>query len=553
MDFGFFDALGPIGTPTQEQLLWKSIEEGLAVAAGQIEDDTPRTLVRSTPPDISLHEYMQQAWHVLEPGRPLKWNWHLDRMCDYLTEVSMGTRTRGIINVPPGMTKSMTVCVMWPTWEWTWMPQSRWLFYSFNEQFSTRDAVKSRRLIQSRWYQRRWGSRFRMTSDQNEKKRYENDQTGFRMVSSFGGSVTGERGDRVVIDDPIKASESRNENKLLDVNTTFDEAISSRLNEPDKSAILAIMQRVSARDLAGHNLARGGWDHLSYPMEYEPPPEHRNDVPAELRNWANVPGYEDPRTKVGELLHPSRFPAETVAKMKTILGGYASAAQFQQRPVPAGGGIFKLKWFKFWEPQDANYGPVQLLNDDGTTHTVFPKKLPQSFAGVLQSHDLTFTGTTSAAVSDAYAWLGQSVYLMDELRTNGEFPEQVDQIRTLTRRWPQASLKLIEAKANGSAAIATLRTTIPGLIPIPVTEGSKPERYDSVSPFVEAGHVHLPHPDMPGFGWVRDWITEVCAAPYGTFDDRADTLYMALARIFLLTVARKKPRHGTQVSSAMGM
>ena len=554
-----FDPLAGYGAaaPTHEELLWASLEEGLAMAAGVSigdEDDT-RPLYIDSKPELPLDEYMRQAWHVLEPGRPLVWNWHLDAMCERLTAVSMGESTREIINVPFGMSKSMMVCVMWPTWEWTWLPRSRWLFYSYNEQFSTRDAVKSRRLIQGRWYQRRWAHSFSLTSDQNEKRRYENDKTGFRMVSSFGGSVTGERGDRVVIDDPIKASEARNENKLTEVNTTFDEAVSSRLVEPSRSAMVIIMQRVSARDLSGHNIACGGWNQLAIPMEYEPPPEDASAVPLELRNWTNIPNMKakDPRTKVGELLDPVRYPRKTVDDMKSILGSYAAAAQFQQRPVPAGGGIFKTKWFRFWEPADADYGPVRILMDDGRVHATLPVKLPATFTGVLQSHDLTFTGATSWAVSDAFAWVGlYRVFLLDELRSNGEFPEQVRQIQELTRKWPIAGLKLIEAKANGQAAIATLRTTIPGLVPVPVTEGSKPERYDSVSPYVEAGHVHLPHPDMPEYGWVRDWLIEVCAAPFGTHDDRADTLYMALARIFLAATVRK-PRVGSRVTSGMGM
>ena len=520
-----------------------------------VDTEEARPLVIDSRPEISLADYIQQAWPVLEPSRSLVWNWHLDDLCRVLEEISLGERTRLIINIPPGLTKSMTVCVMWPTWEWTWLPQSRWLFYSFNEQFSTRDAVKSRRLIQSRWYQRRWGLRFSLTSDQNEKKRYENDRTGFRLASGFGGSVTGERGDRVVIDDSIKADEGRNENKLADVNQTFDEAISTRLNEPARSAIVVIQHRVAARDLPGHLLERGGWDHLALPMEYELPPEDRDGVPPALRNWSTVP-VSDPRTQPGELLDAERYPRPVVDAMKVTLGSFATAAQFQQRPVPAGGGIFKAKWFGYWEPQGESYGPVRLVLEDGAVHTALPCKLPKIFTGVLQSHDLTFSGETSAAVSDVYAWIGvQRVFLLDELRTFGEFTAQVEQIRRVTEMWPAAGLKLVEAKANGMAAISTLRLQIPGLVPVQVTDQSKAERYDAVSPFVEAGHCSLPHPDMPGYAWVRDWVTEVCAAPYGTYDDRADTLTMALARIFLATLARRRngQQSGSRIHSALGM
>jgi hypothetical protein len=556
------DLLGGWQAPaTSEDRLWTRLEQGLALAAGMGDDELDeRPLVIDRLPDISLADYMREAWPIIDQRNPLEWNWHLDQMCALLTEVSMGQRTELIINVPPGMTKSMTVCVMWPTWEWTWLPQSRWLFYSFNEDFALRDAVRSRRLMRSRWYQRRWGHVFKFVGDQNQKGRYENDATGFRVASGMAGSVTGERGDRIVIDDPIKATEARNDTALTTVNSTYDEAISTRLNQPMTSAKVAIMQRVAGNDLSGHLLKTGDFSRLSLPMEYEPPPppEKMETIPVELRSWSTpdiMAAYPDPRTKPGELLHPARFPRSVVDKMKRILGSFATAAQFQQRPVPAGGGVFKMEWFGFWEPADESYGPVHLLTLDGKVLTRLPRKAPATYQEMLQSHDLTFTGTTAYAVGDVYGRTGMWIYLLDEERTDGEFPVQVAQIRSLTKKWPMAALKLVEAKANGQAAISTLRTTIPGLVPVPVTEGSKPERYDSISAFVEAGHCLVPHPDMPGFGWVRDWLVEVCTAPYGAYSDRADVFYMAVAR-YMLKVKQEKDersRQGTRSTSGMGM
>jgi hypothetical protein len=38
--------------------------------------------------------------------------------------------------------------------------------------------------------------------DQDGERRIENDQTGFKLATSVGGVGTGERGDRVILDDP---------------------------------------------------------------------------------------------------------------------------------------------------------------------------------------------------------------------------------------------------------------------------------------------------------------------------------------------------------------
>ena len=79
-------------------------------------------------------------------------------------------------------------------------------------------------------------------------------------------------------------------------------------------------------------------------------------------------GFPDPRTQPGELLWPERFGPKEIADLKISLGSYAAAGQLQQRPSPAGGGIFKRHWFKFWQPPGANLPPVIVRLPDGTEH-----------------------------------------------------------------------------------------------------------------------------------------------------------------------------------------
>jgi len=82
--------------------------------------------------------------------------------------------------------KSLTVSVFWPCWEWIRWPERRWLYASYAESLSLRDSRQCRILIQSPWYQRNWGDVFRLTEDQNEERRFENDKTGYRIASSVG-------------------------------------------------------------------------------------------------------------------------------------------------------------------------------------------------------------------------------------------------------------------------------------------------------------------------------------------------------------------------------
>ncbi len=260
-----------------------------------------------------------------------------------------------VINIPPGMLKSLTVSVFWPAWEWTGRPDSRWLFSSYAEQLSMRDAVKSRRLIASDWYQQRWGDVFRLTSDQNEKKRYENDKTGFRVATSVGGVGTGERGDRVVADDPHNVKQGESQLIREGVVLWWSEVMSTRKNDPERSTRVVIMQRVHTDDVTAWCLDHG-FEHLCLPMEYE----------GENRTVTSL-GFVDPRTEQNELLMPQYISRQLLeTKLKLELGPYGTAGQLQQRPYPRGGGLFKRDWFELVDGTPGHVQRVRYWDKGGT-------------------------------------------------------------------------------------------------------------------------------------------------------------------------------------------
>src|SRR5450756_2668496 len=99
--------------------------------------------------------------------------------------------------VRAGHAKSLLTAVFWVAWRWIDHPEARWLFSSYREPLATRDSVKCRRLIESTWYQKRWGDRYQLSDDQNQKSRFENSRTGNRVVVPMSAG-TGERGDYAV-------------------------------------------------------------------------------------------------------------------------------------------------------------------------------------------------------------------------------------------------------------------------------------------------------------------------------------------------------------------
>ena len=157
-----------------------------------------------------LLEFVRQAWPVLEPETRFIEGMHIAAICEHLQALSEGRIQNLIVNVPPGHAKSLLMAVFWPAWVWIDHPETRWLFSSYREPLATRDSLKCRRLIESVWYQRSWGERYRLTDDQNQKNRFENTRTGYRVVVPMSAG-TGERGDYVIVDDPHSVDQAESD------------------------------------------------------------------------------------------------------------------------------------------------------------------------------------------------------------------------------------------------------------------------------------------------------------------------------------------------------
>lgn len=294
----------------------------------------------------SLKEFVKRAWPIVEPGKEFIDGKHIDAICLHLEAVWRGKIRNLLITVPPRMSKSTIVSVMYPAWCWAQDPTQQFLCASHSMDLATRDNVKTRRLIESAWYQEtiigtlpeKSKKRFKLSGDQNQKTKFENDKSGYRQAVSVEGQVTGAGGDQLLIDDPSNAAEYQSEANLSNTIEWWDNAMATRLNNPKTGRKIMIMQRISHKDLAGHVLKQGGWVHLNLPMEYVPEKHCKTKI-----------GWEDWRTVAGELLCEARIDARALADMKAGMTRYAIGAQFQQDPSPEEGGIFKRDYWKLWD------------------------------------------------------------------------------------------------------------------------------------------------------------------------------------------------------------
>ena len=504
----------------------------------------------------SLAEFIRQAWHVIEPGAPYIHGWHIDFICEHLEAISDGVEigdkpyNRLLINVPPGTMKSLITNVFWPAWEWgpRNMPWLRIVCAAHKlENLSARDSRRMRELVTSEWYRARWGDRVSLARDQNEKLNFQNEAKGFRIATAIT-SLTGIRGDRVIIDDPHSVDSAASEAQRETEVTTFLEAIPTRLNDPVRSAIVVIMQRLHEDDVSGVILDRElGYDHICLPMRYD-----------ETRPCVTMLGVEDPRSEPGELLFPARFPATVVDRDEATMGPYATAGQFQQQPTPRGGGVIKVDWWQPWD--DASYPPMDLVV--ASLDTAYTTKQENDFSaltvwGVFSSDSLIAQATNVArrdgegfsSVQRVYQEGVPRVMLMAGWQERLELPDLVEKVAATCRRMRVDKL-LIESKAAGISVSQELRRLYghedwavqlinPGAI-------DKLARLYSVQHLFSEGMVYAPDRH-----WADTVIRQCEVFPKGKHDDLVDTVSQALRHLRDLGVLSRSAERLAEVEEGM--
>lgn len=453
---------------------------------------------------LTLRQFVEQAWHVLEPVTPIQWNWHLDLICDYLTLIKeetfkekCGTQLEGIIfNVPPRTMKSLLITVFFPIWVWTTHPQRRFMFVSYSEKLSTQHSVFRRSVIESDFYQRNWSKVFSFSRDQNLKSHYENSHRGTMFSTGMQATATGLGGDILIFDDPLNPEQAISQLEREAVNLRFDTTFRSRVNNPATGVKIIIMQRLHELDLTGHVLAReqSRWQHVSLPA-----------IATEDQTW-KFPSGQVHSQKAGEPLWSQRLPQAFLDSQRVGMGSWAFNGQYQQSPAPLDGGIIKRQWIRFY------------------------RELPQTFDFMVQSWDCTFSGGSDNDFVAGQVWArsGGKFYMLpyrayDRL----DFGPTMAAIKACHAKFPQAHAILIEDKANGPAIISELQKEISGVVAVN-PEGGKIARAQATAPLWEAGSIELPDPRVFGCAWMEDYLHNLCVFPKAAHDDDMDATSQAL-------------------------
>lgn len=448
------------------------------------------------------------AWGQVEPNE-LVWNWHMSAICTALEAVSRGQLRKLLINVPPGMSKSLLVSTCWPAWDWIDHPTRRTIAATYAQDLSDKNAELHRTLVQSEWYQERWPHVEIGARSKDRTREFHNTRKGWRFSTSVGGQVTGRHGDVLLFDDLVKAQDSEGRAVVDPIaiekaNDFWFKTMHTRRATPSETIHVGIMQRLHHEDAAAQCLRKGGYAHLNLPMEFDPASRCVVQVPG-------GPTIEDPRTEKGELLNPARFPPEVVAEDKVTLGSATFAAQMNQSPTPREGNIIKPGWFKVWT------------------------KLPPGLREII-TVDCSFKDTKGSDFVCIQAWgvKDPNYYLIDQLLDQWNVLKTMEMIAEMRDRRPRCTGIYVEDKANGPAVMQILGDTIPGLIAWDPGTVSKVSRAEATAPLIEAGNVHVPDPET--VAWVRPYLTRMGQFPLIKNDDEIDATTQALLILH-------KPRH----------
>lgn len=476
-----------------------------------------------------LMEFIRYFWHVLEPETPLVEGWTMEAICEHLESVTDGRIKRLLINVSPGSAKSIIVNVFWPAWEAgpRDMAHLRYVTFSYSASLTMRDNGRYRDLLVSREYQALWGSRVRPVKIGEMK--ISNDHKGWKLASSVGGVGTGERGDRVILDDPHNVKEAESDQVRGETIRWFRESMSNRLNSLETGVIVVIMQRVHEEDISGIILSLGlDYDHLVIPMEYDYGRQtHDDGSPIQTSiGWHDPRWSEDPDECNGTLAWPERFSPQTIISTKHVVAPFAWASQYQQSPEPRGGGIFKREWWQFWEGKWPEFQYIVASLDTAYTEKEQNDPSGMTVWGVFLNE------RGQRRIMLMHAWRKHLIFRGPNVDKRPNETVEVYRQRSIphwglvewaadTCRRYKVDRLLVEAKASGISVgqeLSRLHGREGWAIQLCAVKGDKVARAYSVVPTFSQGMVYAPE-----FDWSQMVIDEMAVFDKGKYKDLTDS------------------------------
>jgi predicted phage terminase large subunit-like protein len=437
--------------------------------------------------------FLHRAVMTLNPGTPYLPSWHLSAIAYQLERIRRGEIKRLIINMPPRHLKSQTVSVAFPAFLLGLEPWHRIFCISYGGELSSKHHNDFRSIVASPWYRRAFPD---MRVSRSLEDEVTTSATGFRRSTSVYGTLTGLGGNIFIIDDPQKPVDAQSEVQRDRLIQWVSNTLMSRLDSKETGIIIVVMQRVHLNDLSGYLMETGGWEVLNLAAI------------AEHDETIAIGDNEYHLRRAGEALHPELESIESLYRLKEVVGSGVWAAQYQQSPVPPGGGMIQRKWLRYYD---------RLPKEGRNTR-------------IIQSWDTAAKDGIRNDYSVCTTWLvvdRRDFYLMDVTRGHYDYPTLKRTAIELAQRY-NPEFVLIEDASTGTALGQELQLQKErfrlSIRPVPIERDKIARLFVHQAKF-ERGEVLFPR----NADFVSTLLAELLTFPQNRYDDQVDSLSQALS------------------------
>lgn len=427
-------------------------------------------------------------------------SWHLEMLCNHLQGQYEGVPElkKLCINIHPRLSKSLICSVAYPCWLWIKNPSEEIMIVSHTIDLIYQFNTTARNLLKSNWFSSYWIEQqklFEFSKDFDTKKQFNNSKGGKKFGTSPGSKIIGKGANYFICDDINDRSEAFSPAELAKKNEFYLGTLKNRANSIN-AKWLNIQQRIHPNDFTGWLMENEehDWTFLVLPAEYT----------KKSFTFKSPIGFDDPRTKEGEVICPERFPPDYYYSIKS--DPFIWTSMYQQAPTQIGGNVIKENWIKFYNEEI----PISFFDE------------------LIISIDLAAEVSEETDYS-VFAVVGKkdsNIYLIDIVRAKLEFADQVKSLLELTKKYPGVAV-IIEMKSNGNALYDTFKRLLPRVIAsTPSNQISKLHRVYATVPSYVAGNVYMPSTELKY--WMQEVLDEILAYPKSTRSDITDAITQAI-------------------------
>jgi predicted phage terminase large subunit-like protein len=339
---------------------------------------------------------------------------------------------------------------------------------------------------------------------------------GGMWCAGAGGPITGKGGDLLIVDDPIKNSEAANSE--VERNNLWEWWTTTFLTRRDsvQTKVIVIMSRWHSDDLVARLMA------------------HRSTMRIErVRLPALAEDDDILGRRVGEALCPERFDEKALLGWREQVGPSAWAALYQQRPILAGGGMFKRSSFRYY---------TSVTGEEHTFHKLGDHLVDDTDCWRFVTMDPAYTARRRSDYTAAAVWAvtptdPPNLMLLDMRRVRVEAVDHAPLIEDVWATWNPSWVGIEKQNAMLSLFAEAQRrgVVVRWLHP----DKNKIARAETVAALMEAGRVWFPQ-NAP---WLGEYEDEMLTFPVGAHDDQVDvTAYAGIELAAGTLRARKHKR-----------